>query len=150
MNLHFLPFPFPNRASSKTWPGFRRAVPPAPLVAGACSKCGVAKRRKCRTSREHNTHSGRRQALVADPVSWYEAGARERAAALVDASRLGVADVLTGLLKDRAFEFPVERAIFAAALHRLFVSGSDRDCAAWMEDSRRRGGSTSRRAASRT
>ncbi len=48
--------------------------------------------------------------------------------------RLGVADVLIGLLKERAFEFPVERAVFVAALHRLFVSGSDRDCSSWMED----------------
>ena len=54
--------------------------------------------------------------------------------------RLGVADVLADLLKDRAFEFSVERAVFVAALHRLFVSGSDRDCSSWMEDttSRRR------------
>ena len=36
--------------------------------------------------------------------------------------------------KERAFEFPVERAVFVAALHRLFVSGSDRDCSSWMED----------------
>jgi len=48
--------------------------------------------------------------------------------------RLGVADVLTHLLKERAFEFPLERAVFVAALHRLFVSGSDRDCSSWMED----------------
>jgi hypothetical protein len=48
--------------------------------------------------------------------------------------RLGVADVLIGLLKERAFEFPVERAVFVAALHRLFVSGSDRDCASWIKD----------------
>src|SRR5271167_3219322 len=48
--------------------------------------------------------------------------------------RLGVADVLIGLLKERAFEFPVERAVFVVALHRLFVSGSDRDCASWMKD----------------
>src|SRR5271165_450933 len=48
--------------------------------------------------------------------------------------RLGVADVLIGLLKERAFEFPVERAVFVVALHRLFVSGSDRDCASWRED----------------
>ena len=40
--------------------------------------------------------------------------------------RLGVADVLIGLLKERAFEFPVERAVF--------VSRSDRDCSSWMED----------------
>jgi len=48
--------------------------------------------------------------------------------------RLGVADVLGDLLKERAFEFAVERAVFVAALHRLFVSGSDRDCASWIED----------------
>ena len=48
--------------------------------------------------------------------------------------RLGVADVLTHLLKERAFEFSVERAVFVAALHRVFVSGSDRDCWSWMED----------------
>ena len=48
--------------------------------------------------------------------------------------RLGVDAVLGDLLKDRAFEFAIERAVFVAALHRLFVSGSDRDCATWMSD----------------
>jgi len=48
--------------------------------------------------------------------------------------RLGVAEALGGLLKDREFEFAVERAVFVATLHRLFVSGSDRDCASWMTD----------------
>src|SRR6201987_6338509 len=48
--------------------------------------------------------------------------------------RLGVADVLGDLLKERAFEFAVERAVFVATLHRLFVSGSDRDCSSWIED----------------
>jgi hypothetical protein len=48
--------------------------------------------------------------------------------------RLEIGAVVEDLLKDRAFEFPVERAVFVAALHRLFVSGSDRDCSAWMED----------------
>src|SRR5215475_7739944 len=48
--------------------------------------------------------------------------------------RLGITDVLEELLKHRAFEFPVERAVFVGTLHRLFVSGSDRDCSAWMED----------------
>ena len=47
---------------------------------------------------------------------------------------LGIGDVLGELLKERAFEFSVERAVFVATLHRLFVSGSDRDCASWMED----------------
>ena len=40
--------------------------------------------------------------------------------------RLGVADVLGDLLKDRAFEFAVERAVFVSTLHRIFASGSDR------------------------
>ena len=48
--------------------------------------------------------------------------------------RLGIGDVLSELLKDRSFEFAVERAVFVATLHRVFVSGSDRDCSSWMED----------------
>ena len=48
--------------------------------------------------------------------------------------RLGIADVLGEVLKDRGFEFAVERAVFAATLHRLFVSGSDRDCTSWLAD----------------
>jgi hypothetical protein len=48
--------------------------------------------------------------------------------------RLGIAEVLGALLKDRGFEFAVERAVFVGTLHRLFVSGSDRDCASWMQD----------------
>jgi Transposase DDE domain len=48
--------------------------------------------------------------------------------------RLGIADVLNAALHERRFEFVVERAVFVATLHRLFVSGSDRDCAAWMQD----------------
>src|SRR5215831_4798252 len=45
---------------------------------------------------------------------------------------LGIQNVLSDLLKERAFGFAVERAIFTATLHRLFVSGSDRDCVSWM------------------
>ena len=48
--------------------------------------------------------------------------------------RLGISAVLDDLLKARAFGFSVERAVFVAARHRLFVSGSDRDCSSWMED----------------
>jgi hypothetical protein len=48
--------------------------------------------------------------------------------------RLGIPDVLGELLGHRAFEFTVERAVFVSTLHRLFVSGSDRDCASWMAD----------------
>ena len=48
--------------------------------------------------------------------------------------RLGIDVVLDKLAGERAFEFPVERAIFVATLHRLLVSGSDRDCDAWRAD----------------
>ena len=46
----------------------------------------------------------------------------------------GVKAVLDGLLAGRAFEFPVERAIFAAVLHRLMAPGSDRACERWLAD----------------
>lgn len=48
--------------------------------------------------------------------------------------RLGIGKVLEDLLAGRQFGFAVERAVFAATLHRLFVSGSDRDCVDWMAD----------------
>jgi len=47
---------------------------------------------------------------------------------------LGIGQVIHGLLKDRKFEFDVERAIFQTVLHRLFVSGSDRSCERWRRD----------------
>ena len=48
---------------------------------------------------------------------------------------VGIGAVLEELLAARGFAFPVERAVFIATLHRLFVSGSDRDCASWMAKS---------------
>lgn len=42
--------------------------------------------------------------------------------------------VVTALLKDRRFEFPVERAIFLTVLHRLFAPGSDRAAEKWKDD----------------
>jgi hypothetical protein len=50
--------------------------------------------------------------------------------------RLGIAEVLNDLLRDRGFEFAVERGVFASVLHRLFVSGSDRSCEKWITDYR--------------
>lgn len=47
---------------------------------------------------------------------------------------LGCRTVLETLLAGRGFGFAVERAVFAAALHRLMVSGSDRACEKWMAD----------------
>ena len=46
----------------------------------------------------------------------------------------GIAQVLAQLLKDRNFEFPVERAVYLTVLHRLFASGSDRAAAYWQRD----------------
>src|SRR3989304_7828257 len=49
---------------------------------------------------------------------------------------LGIDKIIRRLLKDRKFEFDVERAIFLTVLHRLFVSGSDRYCDKWRRDYR--------------
>lgn len=38
----------------------------------------------------------------------------------------GIRAVLDELLSERAFEFPVERAVYLTVLHRIFESGSDR------------------------
>ncbi len=48
----------------------------------------------------------------------------------------GIGVVLEELLSERGFEFAVERAVFVAVLHRLFVSGSDRACEKWLADYR--------------
>jgi len=45
----------------------------------------------------------------------------------------GCQAVIEGLLKERAFEFPVERAVFMTVLHRLMVSGSDRAAEKWQQ-----------------
>jgi hypothetical protein len=45
----------------------------------------------------------------------------------------GCRAVIEALIGGRAFEFPVERAVFATVLHRLMVSGSDRACERWQE-----------------
>jgi Transposase DDE domain len=47
---------------------------------------------------------------------------------------IGIEPVLGELLGSRGFEFPVERAVFTATLHRLMLSGSDRACEKWMQD----------------
>ncbi|MCJ7627809.1 MAG: IS1634 family transposase, partial [Longimicrobiales bacterium] len=43
----------------------------------------------------------------------------------------GIGAVLGGLLQERRFEFPVERAVYLTVLHRLFEPGSDRACDRW-------------------
>ncbi|MFP3326115.1 hypothetical protein R0K05_23990, partial [Planococcus sp. SIMBA_160] len=46
----------------------------------------------------------------------------------------GCRRVLADLLAERGFEFPVERAVFAAVLHRIMIAGSDRACEKWLAD----------------
>ena len=50
--------------------------------------------------------------------------------------RLGIQEELQALLKNRRYEFDVERAIYLMVLHRLFVSGSDRAAEKWRGDYR--------------
>ena len=50
---------------------------------------------------------------------WYETGCRE---------------VINELLRERRFEFPVERVLFLTVLHRLLSPGSDRAAERWRED----------------
>ena len=46
---------------------------------------------------------------------------------------MGLGKVISGLLANRSFDFPVERAIYLTVLHRLFVSGSDRAAEKWRD-----------------
>jgi hypothetical protein len=46
----------------------------------------------------------------------------------------GIQPVLAELLRDRQFEFPVERAVFLTVLHRLMAPGSDRAAEKWQLD----------------
>jgi hypothetical protein len=48
----------------------------------------------------------------------------------------GCRAVLDGLLAERQFAFPVERAVFLTVLYRLMVAGSDRACEQWRADYR--------------
>jgi hypothetical protein len=47
--------------------------------------------------------------------------------------RLGLGEILQGLLAGRQFGFAVERAIFVTVLHRLCGSGSDRQAERWRQ-----------------
>ena len=47
---------------------------------------------------------------------------------------LGLPEILSGLLRERKYEFSVERAVFLTVLHRLFVSGSDRAAERWKKN----------------
>lgn len=47
---------------------------------------------------------------------------------------LHLPEIINEVLKDRKYEFNVERAIFLTVLHRLMISGSDRSCEKWKSD----------------
>jgi len=47
---------------------------------------------------------------------------------------IGCRAVIEDALASRGFEARVERAVFTAVLHRIMVSGSDRACEQWMDD----------------
>ena len=49
---------------------------------------------------------------------------------------LEIPAILHKLLENRKYSFDIERAIFLTVLHRLFVSGSDRQCERWKETQR--------------
>ena len=44
---------------------------------------------------------------------------------------LHLPEIIHQLVKKRKYEFDIERAVFLTVLHRLFVSGSDRQCERW-------------------
>jgi transposase len=46
---------------------------------------------------------------------------------------VGIGEVIERQLRDRKYQFPVDRAIFLTVLHRLSVSGSDRAAEKWRE-----------------
>jgi transposase len=43
----------------------------------------------------------------------------------------GIQETIESLIKDRRFEFNIERALFITTLHRLLICGSDRYCEMW-------------------
>ena len=47
---------------------------------------------------------------------------------------VGLQRILTALLQERRFEFPVARAVYLTVLHRLFEAGSDRAAERWRRD----------------
>jgi len=46
--------------------------------------------------------------------------------------KIGIGEIIHGLLKDRRYQFDLERAVFVTVLHRLMNSGSDRQAERWM------------------
>lgn len=46
--------------------------------------------------------------------------------------RSGIGDIIRDILRERRYQFDVERAVFVTVLHRLMNSGSDRQAERWM------------------
>ena len=51
-------------------------------------------------------------------------------------NKLALPQIIQDLVRNRKYSFEVERAIFLTVLHRLFVSGSDRQCDRWRNSQR--------------
>ncbi|MEI7501464.1 MAG: hypothetical protein WCK84_13575 [Bacteroidota bacterium] len=51
-------------------------------------------------------------------------------------NELEIPTIINNLIDKRKYRFDIERAIFLTVLHRLFVSGSDRQCERWKETQR--------------
>ena len=49
-------------------------------------------------------------------------------------SELGMPGIIHAMVHGRKFSFDLERAIFLTVMHRLFASGSDRQCEKWKND----------------
>ena len=65
-------------------------------------------------------------------VRWLSIGPALLFGALWDTA--GCAKILRTALKGRRFGFDVERAVFASVLHRIMVSGSDRQACRWLHN----------------
>jgi hypothetical protein len=86
--------------------------------------------RYCETIRVIDAHA----AGETEPVRVYSIGPNLVFGRLWE--ELGLPAILQDLLKDRRFEFRVERAVYLTVLHRLFASGSDRAAERWREEYR--------------
>ena len=101
---------------------------------------------------DHLQRDGRLESLLASGARYAQQGLlltglhngqldgvrRQRFGAVAIFERLwreaGCDAVIAGLLRQRSFEFPVERAVFLTVLHRLLAPGSDRAADKWKHD----------------
>jgi transposase len=100
---------------------------------------------------DHLQHDGRLESLLASGARYAQQALlltslhngqldgvrRQRFGAMAIFERLwreaGCGEVIASLLRERSFEFPVERAVFLTVLHRLLAPGSDRAADKWKD-----------------